>query len=47
MQKMAAVKRRHLEQALTASRHNQKAAARWLGLTCHQFRSRMRKHGVG
>ena len=43
---MAETEKRLVEQALRANRHNQKAAARHLGLTYHQFRGRMRKHAL-
>ncbi len=36
-----------LRQALAAGRYNQRAAARSLGLTYHQYRSRLKKHGIG
>ncbi len=35
-----------LEAALVRSRHNQRIAARALSLTYHQFRGRLRKHGL-
>ena len=35
-----------LERALAAARHNQKAAARSLGLGYHQFRNRLRRHDL-
>jgi len=34
------------EQALTANRHNQKAAADHLSLSYHQFRNRLKKHAL-
>jgi psp operon transcriptional activator len=43
---MAEMEKRLIEQALRANRHNQKAAARHLGLTYHQLRGRMRKHAL-
>ena len=43
---MAETEKRLVEQALRANRHNQKAAARHLGLTYHQFRGRLRKHAL-
>ncbi len=36
-----------LTQALAAARYNQRAAARSLGLAYHQFRNRLKKHGIG
>jgi psp operon transcriptional activator len=36
-----------LEEALAEARYNQRAAARLLGLTYHQLRACLRKHGVG
>jgi psp operon transcriptional activator len=35
-----------LARALAAARHNQRAAARSLGLAYHQFRNRLKKHGI-
>ncbi len=35
-----------LEDALAAARYNQRAAARRLGLAYHQFRNRLKKHGL-
>jgi transcriptional regulator with AAA-type ATPase domain len=35
-----------LGRALAAARYNQRTAARSLGLTYHQFRNRLKKHGI-
>ncbi|MGZ9159043.1 MAG: phage shock protein operon transcriptional activator [Nitrospira sp.] len=35
-----------LRQALAAAHHNQREAARSLGLAYHQYRSRLKKHGI-
>jgi psp operon transcriptional activator len=43
---IAALERRLIEEALAARRHNQRAAARTLGLTYDQLRHRLRKHGL-
>jgi psp operon transcriptional activator len=42
---VAAFERRLLEQALERHRHNQRRAAAALGLTYHQFRHQLRRHG--
>jgi psp operon transcriptional activator len=36
-----------LGRALAAARHNQREAARSLGLAYHQFRNRLKKHAIG
>jgi DNA-binding protein Fis len=43
---MAALERRLLGEALAANRHSQKLAALHLGLGYHQFRNRLKKHGL-
>ncbi len=43
---VAAFERRLLEEAMEAQRYNQRAAARHLGLTYHQLRNALRKHGL-
>lgn len=43
---LAAVERSWLEQALAAKRHNQRATARHLGLSYHQLRNALKKHGL-
>jgi len=43
---VAGVERRLLAEALAACRHNQRAAARHLGLSYDQFRNGLRKHGL-
>ena len=43
---MAALERRLLGEALAANRHSQKRAALHLGLGYHQFRNRLKKHGL-
>ena len=43
---VAAFERDLLTGALTASRHNQRTAARSLGLGYHRFRNRLKKHGL-
>ena len=43
---LAEIETRLLRQAMTASRHNQRAAARHLGLSYDQLRNRLRKHGL-
>ncbi len=43
---VAAVEKRLLEEAMAATRHNQRAAARRLGLSYHQLRNALRKHGL-
>jgi psp operon transcriptional activator len=35
-----------LRRALAAARYNQREAARSLGLGYHQFRNRLKKHGI-
>ncbi len=44
--RMATLERRWLEAALAAKRHNQRATARHLGLTYHQLRNALKKHGL-
>jgi psp operon transcriptional activator len=44
---LRALERGCLEEALAKARYNQRAAARLLGLTYHQFRACLRKHGLG
>jgi psp operon transcriptional activator len=44
--RLAAVERGWLEDALAAQRHNQRATARHLGLTYHQLRNALKKHGL-
>ncbi|MBT4674287.1 MAG: phage shock protein operon transcriptional activator, partial [Rhodospirillaceae bacterium] len=43
---MAALEARLLGEALAANRHSQKLAAGHLGLGYHQFRNRLKKHGL-
>jgi psp operon transcriptional activator len=43
---VAALERRLLGEALEANRHSQKLAAGHLGLGYHQFRNRLKKHGL-
>lgn len=43
---VAAFEARILEQALVTNRHNQKATADHLGLTYHQLRHQLKKHGL-
>jgi len=43
---VAGYERRLLERALTVSRHNQAAAARYLALDYHQFRRLLKRHGL-
>ncbi len=42
---VADMEKRLLRQAVAACGHNQKKAARWLGLTYDQFRGKLRKYG--
>jgi psp operon transcriptional activator len=44
--RLATMERSWLEQALAAKRHNQRATARHLGLTYHQLRNALKKHGL-
>jgi psp operon transcriptional activator len=44
--RLAALERSWLEAALAAKRHNQRATARHLGLTYHQLRNALKKHGL-
>ena len=44
--RLAAYERGVLEEALAAARHNQRTAARALGLTYDQFRHALRRHGL-
>lgn len=43
---LAELERRLLAEALAANRHSQRATARHLGLTYHQLRNTLRKHGL-
>jgi len=43
---LAAEERRHAEAALAAGRYNQRRAAELLGLSYHQFRALLRRHGI-
>ncbi len=43
---VAEVEKRLLAEALEANRHNQRAAAEHLGLTYHQLRHQLKKHGL-
>lgn len=43
---LSALERRLLTEALEANRHSQKMAAGHLGLGYHQFRNRLKKHGL-
>ena len=43
---LAAIESRLLSEALEVNRHNQKDAAKHLGLGYHQFRSRLRKYAI-
>ena len=43
---LAALEKRLLSEALAANRHNQRAAAEHLGLTYHQLRHQLKKHGL-
>lgn len=43
---IAALERRLLDQALRATRYNQRAAAQYLGLNYHQLRHLLKKHGL-
>ncbi|MFQ5534151.1 MAG: phage shock protein operon transcriptional activator [Sphingomonadales bacterium] len=43
---VAALEVRILETALAANRHNQRATAKHLGLTYHQLRHQLKKHGL-
>ena len=45
-QRLATMERSWLEAALAAKRHNQRATARHLGLTYHQLRNALKKHGL-
>jgi psp operon transcriptional activator len=44
--RLATMERSWLEQALAANRHNQRATAGHLGLTYHQLRNALKKHGL-
>jgi psp operon transcriptional activator len=43
-QAVRAVERAYLDDALAQARYNQRAAARLVGLSYHQFRACLRKH---
>lgn len=43
---VAAYERRLLTEALSAARHNQRIAAKRIGLSYHQFRHHLRRHGL-
>jgi len=43
---VAAFEKRLFEEAMTANRHNQRATAKHLGLSYHQLRNALKKHGL-
>ncbi len=45
-EEMARLERNLLQRALATARHNQTEAAKLLGLTYHQFRAGLRRHGI-